>query len=66
MKVRWSEFVFADVGPKTGSNKRLSLVLAGPFHQCSDPPIASTLYLIRLDEFRGDVKGYRIQIDKEE
>lgn len=41
-------------------------LLAGPFHQCGNPPTANTLYLIRLDEFRGEVKGYRIQIDKEE
>lgn len=52
------------MGPKTGGNKRLSPVLAGSFHQCSSPPIASTLYLIRLDEFRGEGKSTEYRLTK--
>lgn len=55
MEVRQYErervFVFAGMGPKNGSNKRLCLVLAGPFHQ--HRAISSTLYLIRVNELRG-------------
>lgn len=54
MKERNGELVFAGLGPKNGSNKKLSLVLTGPFHQCSTTPIASMLDLIRLNEFRGE------------
>lgn len=61
MKERKMEFVFCWYRTKNGSNKRLSLVLVGPFHQCSTTPIASTQYLIRVNEFRrkGKATEYR-------
>lgn len=38
--------------------------MARPFHQCGSPPIASALYLIRLDEFRGEGKAMEYKLIK--
>lgn len=65
MKEWKGEFVFADLGRKTGSNRRLSPAMARPFHQCSSPPIASALYLIRPDEFRGEGKAMEYKLMKQ-